>query len=230
MPTTDPAATSNAMVSDGNYVNSNLLGRTARYQSIISNTGNGLQVLQNQATAYGIGLTLPFNKTDGDPLGFHLAMTTAQAVQSDLVNLIMTNKGERLGNPEFGTNLQRFLFEQNTPDIEPLIEDEIRGAMAVYQSETGIGIDNITIAIDRADNNGNNSHSLRVLIKYAVLGDVQTILTELMGRAGDDSIYGPTFTNYKTTSAELSNLGQPIGHDSPQWIDDGFDTDEFIID
>ncbi len=230
MPTTDPAPNNNAMVSNWRYVNSNLLGRNAAYQSKISATGEGLQVLQDQSTAYGIGLTLPFNKTDASPLGFHVAMSTAQAVQSDLVNLIMTTKGERLGNPDFGTNLQRFLFEPNTADIEPLIEEEIREAMSMYQSETGIGIDNINIQIDRKDDRGNTQHVIYVLIKYIVLGDVQSILASLMGRADDPGIYGPTFANYKTTSAELSNMGQGIEMEYPQWIDDGFNDDEFGID
>ena len=110
MPTNDPMPQLGAAYNATTFTNSNLLGRTAAYQSTIGATGQGLQVIQDQSTSYGIGLTLPFSKTDATPFGFHIAMSTAQAVQADLINLVMTQKGERLMNDQFGTNLNRFLF------------------------------------------------------------------------------------------------------------------------
>lgn len=44
------------------------------------------------------------------------------AVKLALRNLLLTNKYERLRNPQFGSNLNRYLFEP----IEPRIEQEIK--------------------------------------------------------------------------------------------------------
>lgn len=48
--------------------------------------------------------------------------TNVDAVKLALRNLILTNKYERLRNPQFGGNIRRYLFEP----IETKIEDEIK--------------------------------------------------------------------------------------------------------
>ncbi len=212
-----PIDTSTAGINPSNQVNN--------YRRLISgNTAAGLQVLQNTSDQYGIGITLPFTSTDASPMGLNIAYSTAQAVQSDLINRIMTQKGERLGNPTFGTDLHKFLFRQNTVDIEPLIEEELKNAMKEYESDTGIGIDNVNISIHRFEDNGAESHTIKAVIQYEVVGDVQQIIVSLMN---NPDIGTSGFSSYKTTSQELSNTGTPLGYTDTQWIDSGFDVDEF---
>ena len=47
----------------------------------------------------------------------------------ELRNLLLTNPGENLSNPDYGVGLRRFIFEQNTSsalgEIEFLISDQI---------------------------------------------------------------------------------------------------------
>lgn len=68
-----------------------------------------------------ININYPFKSS---PEGFFLDMTTTtiDAVKADLQYLLLTEKGERLYLPEFGTNLKKFLFdpsdEKNISDIE----------------------------------------------------------------------------------------------------------------
>ncbi len=47
--------------------------------------------------------------------GFLLELTETDqtAVKSDLMHLLLTNKGERFYLPNFGTNLLKFIFEPN---------------------------------------------------------------------------------------------------------------------
>jgi phage baseplate assembly protein W len=52
-----------------------------------------------------IGVSLPFNKP------FTSTYTTKDQIKSNLVNLLLTTRGERIMNPLFGTGLRNFLFE-----------------------------------------------------------------------------------------------------------------------
>jgi hypothetical protein len=52
-----------------------------------------------------IGVSLPFDKP------FTSTYTTKDQIKSNLLNLLLTTKGERIINPFFGTNLRNFLFE-----------------------------------------------------------------------------------------------------------------------
>ena len=54
-----------------------------------------------------IGVALPFN----GPGVFKSTYTTKDQIKSNLINLLLTDVGERVMNPNFGTNLKRFLFE-----------------------------------------------------------------------------------------------------------------------
>jgi phage baseplate assembly protein W len=54
-----------------------------------------------------IGVSLPFN----GPAVFNSTFTTKDQIKSNLVNLLLTDIGERVMNPTFGCLLRKFLFE-----------------------------------------------------------------------------------------------------------------------
>jgi phage baseplate assembly protein W len=53
------------------------------------------------------------NKTDKD------------AIRADLLHLLLTNKGERLYLPEFGSDLKKFIFEPNDEITHEQIKDNL---------------------------------------------------------------------------------------------------------
>ena len=73
-----------------------------------------------------VGIKLPYNKAadskddrdnyaSGSASGlgvFNLSYTTEEQAISNLQNLLLTKKGERYMQPNFGTNIQSFLFQQ----------------------------------------------------------------------------------------------------------------------
>jgi len=59
--------------------------------------------------------------------------TNIDSVKLALRNLILTNKYERLRNPEFGGNINRFLFEPLEPRIEKEIAQEIEAMVERYE-------------------------------------------------------------------------------------------------
>lgn len=86
-----------------------------------------------------LGILLPFNKdakgravssayntTNHSGKGvFESSFSTEEAVISNLKNLILTAKGERYMQPNFGTNIQSILFENNTDDMRSLLRETI---------------------------------------------------------------------------------------------------------
>ena len=59
----------------------------------------------------GIGINILFNN---DTSVFNTTTTTKEQVKSNLINFVLTNKGERIFNPEFGGDIRAALFE---PDV-----------------------------------------------------------------------------------------------------------------
>ena len=55
------------------------------------------------------------------------------AVKESLKNLILTNKGERLMQPNLGGNIKAMLFENITPATLKLIEEQVRETINLYE-------------------------------------------------------------------------------------------------
>ena len=56
----------------------------------------------------------------------------AETAMSSLKQLLLTNKGERVMNPEFGTNLRKSVFEVYNGDLETQLRGEIIQAIQTY--------------------------------------------------------------------------------------------------
>ena len=93
-----------------------------------------------------IGVSLPFN----GPGVFKSTYTTKDQIKSNLINLLLIDKGERVMNPNFGTNLKRFLFEGITNNNIETLKDNILSSILTYIYE--ITVTNIVLVPD-TDNN-----------------------------------------------------------------------------
>lgn len=85
----------------------------------------------DQTPSTGIGLALPFKSAavSGSDSVFKINYTTAEQVKFNMINYFLTNKGERVFNPNFGGNISSYLFEPNDPSTTEIlkkgIEDDI---------------------------------------------------------------------------------------------------------
>ena len=77
-----------------------------------------------------IGIGLPLNHNKGG--FFNRTKTSLEQTKSNIKNLLLTRRGERLGNPTFGSDLFAVLFEQEGDDIESKVEEAIRSAMSEF--------------------------------------------------------------------------------------------------
>lgn len=55
------------------------------------------------------------------------------AVKESIQNLILTDRGERLMQPNLGGNIRAMLFENITPAVLTLIEDQVRTTIELYE-------------------------------------------------------------------------------------------------
>jgi phage baseplate assembly protein W len=99
---------------------------------------------------YAIGITLPIQIGQ---VAFNQSFVTSDQVESNLKNLLLTKKGERLMQPEFGCGLQELLFEQNDTGLETRIEDVINDAVGYWLPY--ININSIDIQTDPAQRDVN---------------------------------------------------------------------------
>jgi phage baseplate assembly protein W len=86
-----------------------------------------------------IGVSLPFN---GKGV-FNSTYTTKDQIKSNLVNLLLTDIGERVMNPNFGCNLKRFLFEGITSSNLELLVSSLENSIAMFVPE--ITVTNISV-------------------------------------------------------------------------------------
>ena len=71
-----------------------------------------------------IGITLPFGSAGGSL--FNLSYTTEEQAISNLKNLLLTRKGERPFQPNFGSTIPSLLFEPMDADLETSIDESLR--------------------------------------------------------------------------------------------------------
>ena len=78
-----------------------------------------------------INIRFPFYDSEK---GYFIDMNkqNKRAVKSNLMHLLLTNKGERLYSPDFGTDLKKYLFEPNIVLVQNDIRNEIQKAIDRY--------------------------------------------------------------------------------------------------
>jgi len=100
-----------------------------------------------------IGIDLPFRKSNGREGYFASTSTTIEAVKNNIKNLLRTEKGERLMQPNLGLKLRRLLFEQYDDDLIEQVKLEIISSFNswlpfVEIREVNINLDSNIIYVD----------------------------------------------------------------------------------
>ena len=90
-----------------------------------------------------IGLKLPMGYSESGY--FKQTKTTLQQAKYNIINLLQTIPGERLGNPTFGSNLHSILFEPMNEDFSDILEDSIKTSLETWLPY--INIKNIEITM-----------------------------------------------------------------------------------
>lgn len=103
-----------------------------------------------------VGVSLPFNANGV----FSSTYQTKDAIKTNLINFMLTGKGERFMNPTFGTNLRNFLFEQiDTAELGAL-EKSIADSISMNFPKVVVNLLKISTDIDR--------NSITLSMKYSI--------------------------------------------------------------
>ena len=137
------------------------------------------------STDTAIGIKLPIVTTDGRL--FDLSYSNEEQMLSNLKNLILTRRGERVMQPLFGTNLQDSLFEQNTDQLKNSIIDSITTAIDFwlpYVSIESLTADNVIVT-----DTSSQEHGIQVTLTVSYNGIlVDEALTFLVTPTGVEII------------------------------------------
>lgn len=111
-----------------------------------------------------INIQFPF-KDSSDGLFVNLNKDTNNAIKSNLIHLLLTNKGERFYLPDFGTNLKKYIFNQNDNINLNEIRDEINISVSKYMPN--LKVTNLSVEFTE-----NSDTTAIVNIDYIVTDDV----------------------------------------------------------
>jgi len=110
---------------------------------------------------YSFGLTFPLTYNTQLSGFFPPSKTLREQVSSNIKNLLLTSKGERVGLPEFGTDVTSILFEPMTPDLGSRLESSISDGISKWLPY--VTIQNIFVVTPEAQPN-----SVIISIEFSV--------------------------------------------------------------
>lgn len=116
-----------------------------------------------------VGVSVPFvgSIISGSDAVFNSTFTTTEQLKSDIINYMLTNKGERVLNPNYGSDLRRFVFQNiNGVNLNNLRLQITDGLKINFPQ---IIINNVIITPDHDIN------SINIVIDYSFAGNENSI-------------------------------------------------------
>ena len=122
---------------------------------------NVTDLTDNNYKVLGIGIN---RRSDSNGI-FAVNYTTLAQAKDNLINLILTKKGERLMQPDFGCDVWKVLFEPLV-DIEMVLENSITSAVSIWLPYLNIN----EIVFDYDDNDTDNNR-IALDIKFSLISN-----------------------------------------------------------
>jgi len=123
--------------------------------------------IQDNDTNIRVGIDLPIRRGNDKEGFFATTSTTIEAVKNNIRNLLNTNQGERLFQPNIGINLRQYLFGQITEETLLQIQESISSTFNFWLPF--VQIQNINLK------NGTNANSIVIDILFNIKQDPNTL-------------------------------------------------------
>ena len=170
----------------------------------------------NETPDVALGILLPFNKDAGGNRAVGLnyksasgggkgvfvsSFTTQEQSISNLKNLLLTIKGERIFQPDFGTNIQNILFENNTTEVEEELDQTLRADIEFWLPYISIRNLDIVRNIDE--------HSFLIKLEFSVTEEGAN--REIIIYASQESIFIDDSSTTVTQATPTTTAGSVGG-------------------
>jgi len=123
--------------------------------------------IEDNDTNIRVGIDLPIRRGNDKDGFFATTSTTIEAVKNNIRNLLNTNQGERLMQPNLGINLRQYLFGQITEETLLQIQESISSTFNFWLPF--VQIQNINLK------NGTNANSIVIDILFNIKQDPNTL-------------------------------------------------------
>lgn len=111
-------------------------------------------------TAFFTGFKFPFS---GNETSLPAAATDNDLIKQSLIQIVLTQKGERVMRPDFGSRAMSFVFENNNETLAEAVRTDITSAVAKFEPRVILR----KVQVTREDN------SVTVDLQYVVLATRQ---------------------------------------------------------
>ena len=119
------------------------------------------------------GIKYPFTAQGDENFLLDVNYDLKSKIRSILMHVIFTPKGQKLRDPEFGTNLVKYIFEQGDGFTCESVRDEVSVVVSRYID--GITINDISIMESNED-----FHKIYVRLDYTVTSGFKTITDSII--------------------------------------------------
>ena len=96
-----------------------------------------------------MGIKYPFRTDDFQHFFIDANNTQMEKARSEIMHIVFTPKGQRIRNPEFGTDLIKFIFDPNEDVTWEAVKDEVSDAVNRWASN--IVLNNIQVVKNEED-------------------------------------------------------------------------------
>lgn len=108
------------------------------------------------------GIRFPFSTDNLEEVYVDLNETLTDKVKSDVLHVLFTPKGQKLRNPDFGTDLIKYLFD-------PKDDESFDNVKASIKMDIGKYVNNIEFEDIRILQDENDDRAIIVVVEYSVI-------------------------------------------------------------
>lgn len=116
---------------------------------------------------------------------FKLSYTTEEQAVSNLVNLLLTRRGERLMQPDFGSPIPEFVFELNSRNNREDLKYGVQDAIEFWLPYINVRTINILTEDELTVSESNAAHTIVIQIEFNVGNSGANRIITIFGTADD---------------------------------------------
>jgi len=117
-----------------------------------------------------------------DPKGFFRTTSGVNQIKSDLLILLLTEPGERVMLPDFGTPLKKFIFEPNDSTVNEQVREAIATSISTWEPRIAVQdiqvfnqSSEITNSLNELDAKQDLNHILLIRIRFSNFDSIDKI-------------------------------------------------------